>query len=174
MNLVGLCLGLLAIFGCLNIRQVPPVNKLITITIKEHRPYCGGAPPPKEIEGGFISSLIDQEFYIKKGIIHNQEVPVLAKMTTDSTGRFSIGLDTGLYLLIFPEKQTDFEEFYQLLSKEGNMLKPGPIDCFRAWWKRPDATFQITDTTLNIECIIRSTCHAEFNPCMYYTGPKRP
>jgi hypothetical protein len=146
----------------------------ITVTIKKHEPYCGGAAPSKTMEKGFISNLSDQNFLVKKGVINDDKVPVIAEVKTDTSGRFNIALDTGQYLLIFLEKHADFEEFYRAQSRERPMLQPGPRDCFFVWWQTPDATFYITDSTSNIECTIRSTCDAGFNPCMYYTGPKRP
>ncbi|MBK8503642.1 MAG: hypothetical protein IPL46_16395 [Saprospiraceae bacterium] len=164
----------MTVVTCLSVKQMHPAPRWVTFTINEHRPYCGGAAPSKEMEKGFITILPDQDFIIKKGVVNDDKVPVIVEVTADSIGRFSIALDTGRYLLIFPEKHATFEDFYQTQSKERPMLQPGPRDCFLAWWQRPDATFYISDTTSHVECTIRSTCDAGFNPCMYYTGPKRP
>ena len=139
-----------------DIKQKAPVKKMITVSVKEHHPYCGGAPPPKANEGGFTSFLVYQNFFIKEGLINNEKIPVLAEVTTDSTGRFSIALDTGQYMLIFPEKHSSFQDFYQSQSKESRVLQAGPIDCFRAWWQRPDATsayhrYDITTSNASFE-----------------------
>ncbi|MCB0665113.1 MAG: hypothetical protein KDC80_04790 [Saprospiraceae bacterium] len=174
MNLPRLGLGILVLLGCLHLKKAPEGNRVVTFIIKEHRPYCGGAPPHKEIEGGFRTILVNRPFFVKKEVVNQGQVPVLAKVTTDSEGRFSLKMDTGQYQLIFPEKQSSFEEFYQSQSKESRMLKAGPRDCFLSWWQKPEAVVQVTDTTTIVECILSSTCYSGFNPCMYYTGPKPP
>lgn len=174
MNLPGLSLGILLLLGCLYMKKVPAGSHVVIFIVKEHHPYCGGAPPTKEIEGGFRTLLTYQPFLVKKGIVNHEKIPVLARVITDSVGRFSIKMDTGQYQLIFPEKQATFEDFYRSQSKESKMLKAGSRDCFFNWWQKPEATVQINDTTTIVECVLSSTCYSGFNPCMYYLGPKPP
>lgn len=171
---IGVCISLLS--TCLKTKEKTQDKSLITfqVNIFEHQPYCGGALPSKEQEKGSYLVLQDNAFLIKRGIINNDSIPIIKEIVTDQNGMFETKLPSGTYCLIFPAKHQSFNKFYEIESKESPHLKAGSRSCFEKWWRSPDAFLHITDTTKYVKAIIKSKCNTGFNPCMVYTGPKRP
>jgi len=141
--------------------------------IKKHHPYCGGAKPPPQVEKGYLSPLANQTFYIKRGVVNHDTLEIVNQIFTGSKGQFNCNLDIGTYALIFPEKNETFQKFYKQAKVETRFLKAADVDCFLRWWRAPEAIFQVSDTSSNIQCIVQHTCDAGFNPCLTYVGPKR-
>ena len=146
----------------------------IQIQVIKYLPYCGGAKPADEQLKGSSIPLTNTSFIIKTGHENHDSIPVLVTFTTDVMGKAKLRLSPGSYQVLFTEKAQTFSAFYQELGQGSVHLKPKPESCFRNWWRRPEAILKIQDSILSYQIFLEAKCETGFNPCLTYTGPKRP
>lgn len=152
----------------------------ISIQALAHHPYCGGAAPSPEQEKGYVSPMSNKVFFLKKGVVNNETIPVLQKLITDENGLMQIEhLPAGDYCIIQEKKALSFSAFYAAMkvSDDNSTTKNRDEDCFRSWYERPEFSFKVEDTkkiTETMSFTIYMRCFTQGNPCIYYMGPLPP
>ncbi|GAB4303263.1 MAG: hypothetical protein Kow0068_25660 [Marinilabiliales bacterium] len=130
-------------------------------------PYEGGAAPPPELENGYFYDGKNIELYfVKKG---DNSKTSIAKIITDTLGKFSIQLPPGDYCIFQSQKMMDYNELLEQFNpSEFYPVPEGEDPCLKQWHNTPDLCFSsIIDTFVYI---ILPTG----NPCSQSNVPDHP
>ncbi len=103
-------------------------SKSISINgfIENNSAYLGGTPPRERMEENLAIYRVaaNQDFYIRKDSVVNQNEPILTQFKTDEKGNYNISLPKGIYS-VFRKEKIDYVKYAS---------KTEPCD----WLQQPD------------------------------------
>ena len=146
---------------------------LVSGTVQQRRPYCGGARPSAEMERAVAAPrpYPGKRFYLRSGIVNSLSIPVVASFVTDSNGFFSIALPAGTYAVIVEEqlRATSSQDYAALYQK-------GDEKCLQEWWQKPYYQLIVKDADVeHLNFVFARKCFVNTDvPCINYSGPMPP
>ena len=147
-----------------------PATVLISGTVTQADASCGGPPPPAGVEGPLnaVRPFPNKTFHVIKGTTHTLDTPILARFTSDSTGRFSVRLAPGTYGVLVDEQAAPPDA----TKYEARFVKMDDA-CFTAWWAKPYTTLEVGTSDLNgLQFHFNHRCFIQYDiPCLMYIGP---
>lgn len=188
------CITLLVLFAsCTNRQLVDPgffdpeakrsANGILDLHATYTAPYCGGADPGPE--GMPRPEPWQGHMYLRRAVpdstgrfaINDIHTRIDDSLRTDATGKASVVLAVGTYLLLDRDRMDD-RRYQQLLKDyERPTLHTDAIDkdCLDRWLHGPFGLVTITsgDTT-RVELPLFDQCPWYNTPCVNYHGPLPP
>lgn len=148
------------------------VRGLITYTSQ----YCGGARPPEELlkELATPKPYAEKVIFIKKGNQNPFTNKVLYRIKTDSLGRYSVKLKSGIYIIVdgLKENKKMYDSIVHKYAVKTSAT--GVIDtvCYKNFYETPDKIFKITSKmkSLNDTLNYFKGCNWSGSPCVPFTG----
>lgn len=140
--------------------------------------YCGGAAPTEEIvsEMNAKKPYANIWLYIRRGEKNNIRSKIVAKVKTDSLGKFSVKLRQGTYSIVDSRKKNS--RFINSLIKMVKQPKAGykltDKSCLLNWLQTPDVVVRLTTDTFKCELHYVMQCSWNKYPCMHYLGQYPP
>lgn len=154
-----------------------PILHTINFYITSTSQYCGGAPPPKEYLDALNTPqpLANKKLYLRRD---TQDIrkPMLYTLTTNDSGRVSIRLKAGKYVVV-DETKKDMALYHTLCEKyKEKTNKTGPIDpkCLMDYMSTADFGFEVKPSRkiqrLKVSHNYFKSCNWAGVPCVNYTG----
>jgi len=150
---------------------------VITGTVLETQSYCGGAAPSEERLAQMRTPrpLAGKTIYVKAGSVNDTEAPVLAEVTSDERGEFSLSLEPGLYVLV-DEKRVDRASYdYMLTNFAEKSENYDPVDkrCLDNWIAQANLVFEVRAVENEpISVTFNKPCTWNSFPCVTYIGER--
>ncbi len=175
---LGLCLLLLmAAPGCK--RPMAKQSNAVTLvgTVYETRSYCGGAAPSEDRLARLKAPrpLPGKTAYIKAGDSNDPDAPVVAEITSDDRGEFTVALEPGTYVMV-DEKRVDKASYNYMMTNFAEKTETyGPVDkaCLDKWVVQADLVFEVKDEgneVLNVT--FHTPCSWNSFPCVTFIGAR--
>ena len=160
-----------------NKNETAVLKAVVSGSVTQTYPYCGGARPTKEIleEMAEPKPFPGKKFYVIKGEINSKTREVILDFTSDTEGNFSFSIEPGTYAIILEEqvKEPDASKYTSQFVKMDE-------ECFKKWWEAPYYLLQVekTEKPAKISGLIFNFNHRCFLshdiPCLQYDGPQPP
>jgi len=149
----------------------------VTGTVFQTEAYCGGAAPnPQRVEEmRKPKPLGGKTVYIKAGTANSPEAEVLAEVTSNDSGEFSLSLEPGWYVMV-DERRVDRASYnYMLTNFAEKTDNYGPIDkkCLDNWVTQADLVFEVkADSTETLSVTFHKPCSWNAFPCVTFIGER--
>lgn len=153
--------------------RAQPGTVLISGTVTQSDEFCGGTPTPTSVSSRVNAArpFPNKTLHLVKGATHTLGGPILARFTSDSTGRFSIRLAPGTYSVLVDEQVAPPE----VKRYEARFVKMDEA-CFKEWWAKPYSTLEVGTSDLSgLRFHFDHRCFIKYDiPCLRYVGPPPP
>ncbi len=163
--------------GCTSTDMGSPSSLLeprhkVTLLLKSHTPYCGGAKPNAINQKGYTQPLDSMILIVQRKNMGDISTQKMWKIISDQNGHVDIMIPNGEYWILFEDKIHSLDSFYnKSIAGLSSYFQPMDVECFQKWQQTPESRFEVqSDTTLTLT--LKKYCHTGFNPCLLYIGPK--
>ncbi|MFN5148930.1 MAG: hypothetical protein ACK457_03615 [Flavobacteriia bacterium] len=151
-----------------------PTLKTVQLSGSVHKPYCGGAKPHPDVASGYNEALSFEKVAILRGTSYTDGMPVFKEVQLDESGKITLQLEKGNYMLMLSDKFLSLEDFMnENGSIENEHYRLKDPDCFKQWKTTVDLYFTVESDTL-IAFQQKAKCWVGTNPCLEYVGPPAP
>src|SRR5262245_20633073 len=130
---------------------------------------CGGRQPPDRIDRPTAAvPYPSKKFHVIKGSTNTRSREVLLSFTSDSSGRFSFRVPTGVYSILLDEQAQPAEA-----SRYESRFVKMDAACFAAWWAKPYYDLRVGNADVeNLKFEFAQRCFVDHDiPCLHYDGP---
>ena len=153
-------------------------KKLVVGQITYSAQYCQGAKPTEELlkELRTPKAFAGKKFFIRKGALNNLKAPIIASVVTDSSGKFKVSLNNGIYCVVSENKKDKsiYNQYIMEHSKKTKDYAAVDMQCLNNWIKTPDFSFEVKKASVTMDHNYVSPCPWETLPCIQFTGPLPP
>lgn len=136
--------------------------------------YCGGARPTEEVleEYNRPKPYSGKTLFVIGGEKNGSGNKVIAKLSSNDTGYFSLSLSPGVYSIVQEEQMKPLD------TRSYNSAKMVEADttCLRKWWSEPLAVIRVSNKEVKgISINFHHPCFVSGDvPCLRYVGPMPP
>lgn len=152
----------------------------ITGRVTYTKSHCGGVRLTEEQMNEMRTPrpLAGKKLYIKKGNTNTfDNTKIVAEVTADEKGEFTLELPPGEYLIV-DEKKKDTAYYNQILkeySKPTDMYSAADSVCMKTWYQTPELIFTVKKgQKIKPEVNFPNRCSWNTIPCAHYKGPLPP
>jgi hypothetical protein len=152
--------------------QPHPGTQRVSGSVTRMPAFCGGKLPPDRTDRPAAAvPYPNKKFHVIKGTTNTRSREIVLSFASDSSGRFSFRIPSGVYSILVDE-QTQPAEIGRYESRFVKM----DADCFAAWWAKPYYELRVGNSDvegLTFEFAQRCFIDSDI-PCLRYEGPIGP
>ncbi|WOK06903.1 hypothetical protein [Imperialibacter roseus] len=167
----------LSIFGCKRPAAKQSNAVVVTGTVFETQSYCGGAAPSEDrlAQMKIPKPLAGKVIYIKSGKANDPEAPVVAEVTADERGEFSVNLEPGFYVMV-DEKRVDKASYNYMMSNFAEKTENyTAVDkaCLDKWVAEANLVFEVSaEANEPLSVTFHKPCSWNSFPCVTFIGER--